>query len=278
MTSPKTKRKRLYAIVGLFAVALIPLGVALATPMECIKDGQMCNKDLLCAFKVELAEKILLYETFLGNSPATKKAKKMTRQGVKYSGALYDAALAEAKAENPGASAADLAAAAYQKFTTKVRAKLSQEASKYKDCTALGVMPNDTYRGTWSGMHTDKNDCNVYGDIGTGDAHESVALDDLKRRTEGCIEVYQSDRGHEAVHQDFCMKRLRKELPASEGLQGYIDEDIEAYRYSLQHASNDLTRLQLQCTTDPSTDQFRKRADDLLKKLKQYRINQEGQP
>jgi hypothetical protein len=275
---PNTKRKWMYVAAGLSALLLAPLGAALARPAECIKDTTKCDKDLLCTFKVELAEKILLYETFVANSPATKQAPKSTSQGVKYKGALYTAALAEATAANPKASAEDLATAAYALFVDKVRAKLAAEAAQYKDCKSLGVTPNDTQRGTWTGMHTDKSDCNVYGEIGTGKDRETLSLDDMKDKTDGCLEIYQSDRGHESVHQDFCYKRKGKQIPESTGLQGYVDEDIAAYRYSVQHAAGDLQRLQVLCSADPTTDDFRKRADDLLKKALQYQQNQAGTP
>jgi hypothetical protein len=267
-----------WLLAGLSALLLAPMGVALAVPAQCITDTTMCDKDLLCAFKVELAEKLLLYQTFVANSPTTKKATGGTRQGVRYSGALYDAALAEAKREDPNASAEELAASAYDKFANKVRAKLQQQAAQYKDCSSLGLTPNETLRGTWSGMHTDKADCSVYGDIGTGAAKKTVFLDDLKDQTDGCLEVYDSDRGHEAVHQDFCNKRRAGQLPPSVGLGGYIDEDIAAYRYSLQHAANDLQRMQILCSADPTTDEFRQRAQQLLDKVKQYKINQAGTP
>jgi hypothetical protein len=271
-------RKWIYAIAGLSALVLVPVGSALARTEQCITEETKCDHDLLCTFKVELAEKLLLYRTFVANSPATKKAPKRTLHGVKYSGALYNAALAEARAEDPGSSEAELAAPAYHKFMAKVRQKLDAEGSKYKNCKALGVQNEDDLRGTWSGMHTDKNDCNVYGDIGRGDEQRSVSLDDLKAESEGCLEVYESDRGHEAVHQEFCRKRLTKQIPPSNNLASYIDEDIAAYRYSVQHAYNDLEKMQILCSTDPKTDAFRKRADQLMKQVKKYKLNQASQP
>jgi hypothetical protein len=275
---PIIARKWIYAMAGLSALVLVPVGSALARTEQCITDETKCDHDLLCAFKVELSEKLLLYRTFVANSPATKKAPKRTLHGVKHSGALYDAALAEARAEDPGSTDAELAAPAYHKFVEKVRQKLNSEAAKYKDCKSLGVTSNDDLRGTWSGMHTDKNDCNVYGDIGTGDAHRSVSLDDLKAQSQGCLEVYESDRGHEAVHQDFCRKRLARQIPPANDLASYIDEDIAAYRYSVQHAFNDLEKMQILCTADPKAADFRKRADQLLNKVKKYKLNQASQP
>jgi hypothetical protein len=273
---PSIRKKWLLA--GLSALLLAPVGAALARPTKCITDTTTCDHDLLCAFKIELAEKLLLYQTFVANSPATKKAPNRTRQGVSYSGALYDAALAEAKREDPTLSAADLAASAYDKFANKVRAKLKQEASEYKDCTSLGVTPNETLRGTWSGMHTSQDSCSVYGDIGVDAAKQTVLLDDLKAMTDGCLEFFDSDRGHEAVHEDFCNKRHAGQLPPSVGLGGIIDEDIAAYRYSVQQAANGLEQMQILCSADPTTDAFRSRAAELLQKVKQYKINRVAAP
>jgi hypothetical protein len=59
-------------------------------------------------------------------------------------------------------------------------------------------------------------------------------------------------------------------------LGGYIDEDIEAYRESMQQAGNDLQRLQIQCSADPNLDEYRQRADELLNQLKQYGVKVAG--
>ncbi|HYP87456.1 MAG TPA: hypothetical protein VEQ59_04870 [Polyangiaceae bacterium] len=270
-----TKSKRLYLLAGLSALLLAPVGAALGKPAQCITDDTKCDHDLLCAFKVELAEKILLFETFVANSPTTQAARKGTLQGVKYNGKLYQAALAEARAAEPGATGDDLAALAYSRFTKKVREKLRTESSKYKECKSLGVTPNETLRGTWTGMRTSKKDCTVYGDP-PNDSEVGISLDDLKKKSDGCLEIWESDRGHEAVHEDACRRRLANRERPPLTLQNYIDEDTEAYRYNVQHAANDLSKMQLLCTADPKTDDFRKRADDLLKKAAQYRANQAG--
>jgi hypothetical protein len=271
-----TKSKRLYVVAGLAALLLAPVSAALSKPIQCITDETKCNHDLLCAFKVELAEKLILFEAFVANSPTTKAAKGNTRFGIRYSGALYDAALKEAKAEDPKATGDDLLSLAYAKFTKKVKEKL--DGSKYKDCKSLGVTPDDKLRGTWTGMLTSKKDCSVYGPAPKGSSEVGISLDDLKKASEGCLEVWESDRGHEAVHEAACRIRLANKNRQPETLQSYIDEDTEAYRYNLQHAVNDLTQMQLRCTADPQAADFRKRADELLKKATQYQANQAGKP
>lgn len=272
------KTKWLYVVAALSALILVPIGAALARPMACITDTTGCDRDVLCAFKIDLAEKILLYKANLASSPSKKGAQNRKRQGVTSAPALYSAALSEAKRENPGASAQDLAAAAYDKFANKLREKLNREASKYKDCTSLMVQPNEQLRGTWSGMGTSKVDCNVYGIVGTGDNATHVTLDTLLDQTSGCREFYDSDRKHEGIHEGFCNGRrlVKNPLPPLTTLGGYIDEDIEAYRESMQQAGNDLQRLQIQCSADPDLDQYRKRADQLLNQLKKYGVQVEG--
>jgi len=272
-----TKSKRLYLLAGLTALSLAPLGAALAKPQQCITDQTKCDYDLLCAFKVELAEKMILFETFVANSPRTKAARGGTLDGVKYSGALYRAALAEATKEDPTAKGDDLAALAYSKFTKKVKKELDSQAGKYKDCKSLGVTPNDALRGTWTGMRTSKKDCTVYGDP-PDDTQVGISLDDLKKASQGCLEVWESDRGHEAVHEELCRLRLANRNRPPLTLQDYIDEDTEAYRYNVQHAANDLTQMQIRCTADPKTKDFRKRADELLRKAAQYQANKAGKP
>ncbi len=271
------KSKRLYVLAGLSALLLAPLGAALARPEQCITDQTKCDYDLLCAFKVELAEKMILFQTFVANSPRTQAAKNSSLNGVKYSGALYRAALAEAKKEDPTATGDDLAALAYSKFTKKVKAELDAQASKYKDCKSLGVTPKDSLRGTWTGMRTSKKDCTVYGDP-PDDSQVGISLDDLKKSSQGCLEVWESDRGHEAVHEEVCRLRLANRNRPPLTLQDYIDEDTEAYRYNVQHAANDLEQMQIRCTADPKADDFRKRADELLKKATQYQANKAGKP
>ena len=121
-------------------------------------------------------------------------------------------------------------------------------------------------------MRTSKKDCTVYGEP-PNDSEVGVSLDDVKKSSEGCLEIWESDRGHEAIHEDFCRRRLANRERPPLTLQDYIDEDTEAYRYNVQHAANDLTQMQLRCTADPKTKDFRKRADDLLRKAAQYQAN-----
>ena len=270
------KTKWLHVGAALSALVLVPIGAVLARPMPCITEARGCDKDVLCAFKVDLAEKILLYKANLAASPSGAKNRKLQR--VTADDTLYKAALKEAMMEDRTARDGDLAILAYNKFASKLREKLNREASRYKDCTSLGVQPNDDLRGRWLGMGTAQSDCNVYGTIGTVEHPQNVTLDTLLDQSSGCREFYDSDRKHEGIHEGFCQgrKRVKDPLPALKDLGGYIDEDIEAYRMSMQQDGNDLQRLQIQCSADPGLDEYRKRADDLLNELKQYGVKVEG--
>ena len=59
MRMPKMKTKWLYVGAALSALVLVPIGAVLASPMPCITESRGCDKDVLCAFKIDLAEKII---------------------------------------------------------------------------------------------------------------------------------------------------------------------------------------------------------------------------
>jgi hypothetical protein len=269
---PNTKRKWIFVTAGLSALLLAPVGAALSAPVApCITKATTCDKTLLCAFKIELEEKVLLYETVAAASSDAKKAGKF--QGIRYSSKLYDAALKEAKAVRPALTGNALASRAYRIFVAKMDAKRESEASRYKDCSLLGVKPDETRRGTWKGMETSRIDCSIYG-TPSGDDQDPILLDDFKAMHQGCQEVWESDLGHERVHQNACYLRKNR----MDTFQDYIDDDTNAYRYSVQHAINDLTRMQIKCSTDPSVAMFRQAADVLLKKATDYQTIQASKP
>jgi hypothetical protein len=275
---PNTKRKWIYVTAGLSALLLAPVGAVLSAPIApCITRATMCDKTLLCAFKLELEEKVLLYKTVAAASSDAKNANaakpRGTFQGIRYSTTLYNAALAEAQAVRPRLTGNALASKAYRNFVAKMRAMLPTKEAKYEDCSVLGVEPDETRRGTWDGMETSRSDCSIYGTPPAG-SDDPILLDKFKETNEGCEEVWESDLGHERVHQNACYLRRNR----MDTFQDYIDDDTNAYRYSVQHAVNDLTKMQIKCSTDPSTATFRQRADQLLKQAKQYQMIQASKP
>jgi hypothetical protein len=84
---------------------------------------------------------------------------------------------------------------------------------------------------------------------------------------EGCQEIWESDLGHETVHQDACYARGGTRLQT---LQQYIDDDMHAYRYSVQSAVNNLKKMQVKCSANPETAAFRQEAQKLIDQAKQY--------
>jgi len=274
---PTRTNRYLHVVAGLSALVLAPLGVALAQPMQCITDDTKCDYDLLCAFKLELAEKKLIYETYIANAPRSKKGRAGKRQGVSYNGGLYNQALADAKKADSTAKGEDLAQDAYDQFASKVAEKVDA-AAKNAECDELGVTPKPELRGNWSGMHTNRNDCFGYVDFGRGNGKDTRTPDSGKGKAKGCLELWDSDMGHEAVHQEMCLQRQRSTTKLATTFGSLMEEDISAYRYSVQAAANALKTMQLRCTTDKNTEAFRKRADKLLDQIKRYKLKGGAQP
>jgi hypothetical protein len=274
---PTRNNRYLHVVAGLSALLLAPLGAALAQPMQCITDDTKCDYDLLCAFKLELAEKKLIHETYLANAPRSKKGRAGKRQGVWYDGGLYNQALADAKKEDPAAKGEDLAQDAYDQFATKVAERVDA-AAKNAECDELGVMPKPELRGNWSGMHTDRNDCFGYVDFGRGTSKDTYTPDTGKDKAQGCLELWDSDMGHEAVHKEMCLQRQRTSVKVPTTFGSLMEEDIAAYRYSVQAAAEALKTMQIRCTADANTDKFRKRADKLLDQIKRYKLKGGAQP
>lgn len=268
------KRKWIYLTAGLSALLLAPLGAGLAAPIsQCIKSSTMCDYQLLCNFKVDLEEKIILYKMFAGSSSFAKAANKAkppaTFQGIPYNKAAYDAALVAGKAVNPRATGADLAFNAYNEFVKKSTADLDAQAASYKQCEDLGTAPNEL-RGTWKGMATSLPDCEIGGPP-TTPGGPVTPFYIYKPMHQGCQEIWEGDLGHETVHQDACYARGGTRLQT---LQDYIDDDTHAYRYSVQHAVNNLKKMQVKCSADPLRPAFRARAQQLIDEAAAYQAVQ----
>jgi hypothetical protein len=262
------KRKWIYITAGLSALLLAPVGAGLAAPIsQCIQSTTMCDKELLCAFKIELEEKMILYKRFASSSSFAKDAKPPgSFQGLTYNSTLPKNALTAANKVTPKPTGADLAFEAYNQFVDASKADLDRQAAKYKQCTALGVTPNETLRGTWKGMATTLPDCEMGGPP-TTKGGPVVPFYIFKPMHQGCQEIWESDVGHETVHQDACYNRGGTRLQT---LQDYIDDDMHAYRYSVQSAVNNLKKMQVKCSTDPMTAEFREQAQKLIDEAAQY--------
>jgi hypothetical protein len=240
----------------------------MAAPIsQCITDATKCDYELLCAFKVELEEKMLLYKMFASASTSAKDAKPPgSFQGLRYTSAGHDKALAAAKKAKPNLTGADLAFEAYNRFAATKKAELGKQAAKYKQCKELGVTPNETLRGTWPGMVTSLPECDIGGPPTTpGGPPEPFYT--FKPKHQGCQEIWEGDLGHETIHQDACFARGGKRLQT---LQDYIDDDTNAYRYSVKHAVGELEKMQEKCSADTMSEAFRMRAQQLIDQAKQY--------
>jgi hypothetical protein len=267
------KRKWIYVTAGLSALLLAPVAAGLAAPIsQCIKDTTMCDYQLLCNFKVDLEEKMILYKMFAGSSSFARDAKPPgSFQGLTYNKAAHDAALAAAKRASPRATGADLAFNAYNEFVKKSKADLDGQAASYKQCEDLGVAPNEL-RGDWPGMATSLPDCAIGGPP-TTPGGPVTPFYIYKPMHQGCQEIWEGDLGHETVHQDACYARGGTRLQT---LQDYIDDDTHAYRYSVQHAVNNLKKMQVKCSTDPLKPAFRARAQQLIDETAQYQAVKAG--
>lgn len=267
------KRKWIYVTAGLSALLLAPVGAGLAEPIsQCITNATMCDKQLLCNFKVDLEEKMILYKMFASASSFARDAKSpATFQGLTYDKAAFDSALAAGKKVNPRATGADLAFNAYNEFVKKSKAKLDAQAASYKQCEDLGAAPNKL-RGTWTGMATSLPDCEIGGPP-TTPGGPVTPFYIYKPMHEGCQEIWEGDLGHETVHQDACYARGGTRLQT---LQDYIDDDTHAYRYSVQHAVNNLKKMQVKCSADPLKPAFRARAQQLIDEAAAYQAVKAG--
>jgi len=260
---PRLSAKPLAAFL---AVTLLPFGVASAVADQCIKENDGCNPALLCSFEADLAGKVAAYQAYLRNSQVTRKAKSKTREGVRYRGDLYEAALAEAKATHPDVNPKVQRQKAAEIFNDKLRESLKHRLPQFKNCGIPDVQADESILPTWTGMHTSE-DCNVYGDTEDG----SVLLDDLKKETTACPEFFDRDVGHENIHKSLCYERKRKPPTADPyDIDQAIEEEIAAYNYSVKRAAADVRTLALKCTIDPSRKTRRQRAADLSQKLAKY--------
>lgn len=271
--TPKPQPASLFArvrpktIAVFLAVTLLPFGVASAVTKQCINDEDPCNPALLCSFEADLAGKVATYQAYLRNSQVNKNSKTKKREGIRYQGDLYDAALAEAKEKNPNASAAAQRRAAANLFNDNLRASLKDKVPQYKACGIPDVELDDSALPTWDGMHTSE-DCNVYGDTEDG----SVLLDDLKQDTGACLEFFERDVGHEKIHQTRCEERKKNPSPDDPyEIDQAIEEEIEAYSYSVKRAAADVQLLALKCSIDPALKTRRARAAALSKQLAAYK-------
>jgi hypothetical protein len=267
MKNERRSLEKSHIALAFLGLTLLPFGVAAAVPKQCINQKDQCNPSLLCSFEADLAAKIATYQALLANSQQTRTARNKTRDGIRYNGRLYDAALAEAEEKYKDESEAVQREQVANIFNTKLREHLLPKLPKFMSCSVDGIEADKSILPSWDGMHT-SDDCNIYGDVG----EKSVLLSDLKKDTVACQEFFERDVGHEQIHQERCYQRGRKPAGDSpDGIDEHIEEEIDAYRYSIQRGSNDVKLLGQKCSVDPNLKTRRARAKALANNLKLFK-------
>lgn len=231
---------------------------------RCLKDKNPCDPDLLCTFKAQWHSKVFLYVTTTMNDQARKGQK--PKDGYYYDGGLYDASMAQATSENPGATAAQIKQAAGPIFEKKLE-KFALNTFEMPSCELGGRY--DTNRSTpsgYEGMTTDA-DCKVqvtyYGqdyDPGT-----------FGQNGTACEEFYEADFAHEQIHVRACeqFKKLKKPPGFGFNIDILVKEEATAYKHSMKLAEARYRYLLAQCSdrypNQESTRTQFKKMNDLLK-------------
>jgi hypothetical protein len=252
--------KALTAIGVSLAICSVPTPEAAAAP-QCLKSDNQCSPDKLCTFKVALAEKVLLYQTYLRNSQVTKRRGK--RDGIRYDGRLYDESVSEARAAFPRESAEQQRVRAGQIFQEKIR-KYAEDKFKPPACNHGGTFQNNLFpKAGYSGMYTTEA-CQVRvrfeggeydpGGFGANDATS-------------CQEFYDRDRAHEVIHQRRCQAAKDRGMPQTFAIDELIEEEILAYEHSVRLTHAYVRLLSIQCSSQATPDEIQartKRVQDLL--------------
>jgi hypothetical protein len=275
---PLAKRKKRSLIAASIGLTILSSGVAAAVAEQCIdptkKECKEGDLKLYCNFKSMLNQRTATYQEHLRNTQATLKSPGQTREGIRYDGIIYKAALAEAIKNNAGKAQTEINAIALAAFNRKVREKLDKQADNFDDCGVPGIAPIESKRPTWAGMHTSDEDCSIYGDIpkvgGKKGEVETIFLSDLKQKTTACLEFFDMDKGHEQIHEERCRK-TDKDVRANEPLSTSLEEELDAYRYSVAKTQNDVNRLFMRCSADIALKVRQAAAEKLLKKVGAYK-------
>lgn len=246
-----------------FAVALgLSLGLpsALAAP-TCLKQDDPCDPEKLCTFKGQLAEKVFLYQAYLRNSQKRSGRK----QGIRYTGTLYNESTAEARMRFPNDSDEQRAVKAGQIFQEKMR-KYAEDKFKEPACKD-GAMPNGSLlpKPGYDGMFTNEA-CVVRANYNKGDYDAETFGDN---DTTSCKEFYDRDRAHEAIHRKTCTaaKDAGTNLHA---IGDMIEDEIKAYEHSVRLSAAYVKLLSIQCSTKKKPGELKARAQRIRDLLAPY--------
>ncbi len=253
-------------------LAALMVKTALAGP-ACIKEKNPCDPTLLCTFKTEWQSKAHLYAYYASND-VRRKGKKRTHDGIRWNGALYEAAMAEARAMNPNASATEIKQKAASIFQEKIR-QAAYDSFVNPPCE-LGAQPDlsrITKKG-YMGMYTLSKDCSIWVN------HYAAPIDPkVYGKTDTvCEEFYNKDYAHEQVHQKICQKaKKRGETEHRDTINEMIREEMKSYRHSMKLSEAYYRILLSQCSNRlPNNENIRKQLRNVSRLLKGYetRISQ----
>jgi hypothetical protein len=219
-------RAALISVVFVWSALVSP--VARAAP-QCLAQDNPCDPDKLCTFKIALADKVAIYQTYLRNSQVTRA--QGTRDGIRYRGTLYQAAMTEARSSYPNESRKVQREQANQIFERLVREEVNR-APRTPPCR-LGGKPDYKMfpKAGYAGMYT-TDACQVFANYegGPADAASFGASD-----TTSCQEFYDRDRAHEVIHQRRCKAADAAGTSAKrENINRAIEEEIAAYEHSVK--------------------------------------------
>lgn len=264
-TSPQVPRRPRWLRVASALVALamvIPFTPAALAAPTCIDSDNPCEPNKLCTFKAQLAEKVFIYQTLLRNSQVTRRSPRGRREGIRYDGKLYDAAVSEAKKSFPNDSAADQAVKAGQIFNEKLR-EYAEKNFVLPTCSGMAQLDKSLLpKAGYSGMSTDEN-CRVWVNY-LGGEYEPAGFGSSDKTS--CQEFYDRDRAHEVIHQRSCeaAKKKGKNLHSIDAL---IEDEVKAYAHSVRLSLAYVRLLSIECSAmpNPADQKARaKRVQDLL--------------
>jgi hypothetical protein len=238
----------------LLLLCLVSLPVTTAWAADsCIKTDNQCDPDKLCTFRAELAAKKLAYDTWAANQ--TSK------------GPLYQAAMAQAEADLPKGTKAEISAQAGANLEKLVREEV-EKTFKLPECKEGALDRTLVPKPGYSGMHTDPM-CKVWVDYQAGLYEpESFGANDKTQ----CPEFYDRDRAHEAIHKNLCEQAQKpsKRKIDRDSIGAVAREEVLAYSHSVKLMVAYVRLLSLQCSTGRTPDKLKQRANEIQKQLAPY--------
>jgi hypothetical protein len=246
-------RKRFTSTLLLLGFVSLPVTTAWAAD-SCIKTDNQCDPDKLCTFRAELASKKLAYDTWAANR--TSK------------GPLYRAAMAQATADLPHGTPAEIAAQAGANLEKLVGDDVRMNF-KLPECEEGMLDRTLVPKPGYTGMHTDPK-CKVWVDFEAG-LYEPEGFGANDKTS--CPEFYDRDRAHEAIHKNLCEAAKdpkNKKKIDRESIGEIAREEVLAYSHSVKLTEAYVRLLSLQCSSGRTPDKLKARAKQIQQALAPY--------